>query len=301
MTVCGTPVLGTFVRTFLFLFLLGATAYAADIAFPKLTGRVVDEANILSSGAERDLGALLAGHEEATTNQIVVVTLKSLQGRTIEEYGYQLGRHWGIGQAAKNNGVLLIVAPAERKVRIEVGYGLEATLTDAVSKLIIEEVILPEFRAGRMESGIVAGAGRIASVLTGGAPPRRSSGRSGAGKLVVVLKAIYPFMFVIVLLYVFVSMFRDLPKRQRCCTDADKKAKDKKAKAVDVAAPSSVATAATEKAVCRYPNDYFGGYDGGFYGGSRHGGGFGGGGFGGGGGFSGGGGGFGGGGASGGW
>ena len=111
----------------------------------------------------------LAGLEAKTTDQLVVVTLKSLQGTSIEDYGYQLGRRWQIGQKDKNNGALLIVAPNERKVRIEVGYGLEGTLTDAITKLIIENSILPRFKVGDFAGGIKRGAEDIIQVLSGDA------------------------------------------------------------------------------------------------------------------------------------
>ena len=117
-------------------------------------------------GADRRSSPTL---EAKTTDQLVVVTLKSLQGTSIEDFGYQLGRHWQIGQKDKNNGVLLIVAPNERKVRIEVGYGLEGTLTDAVSRLIIENAIIPRFRANDFAGGITRGVDDIISVLTGDA------------------------------------------------------------------------------------------------------------------------------------
>jgi uncharacterized protein len=160
-------------------------AGAQELEFPALNGRIVDQAGLLSPDAERALDERLAGHERASTNQIVVVTLDSLQGRPIEEVGYQLGRHWGIGQAGEDNGVLLIVAPNERKVRIEVGYGLEGTLTDAISSNIIHALILPAFRRGDTEGGIAAGTLAIVEALggqyqmrsggvrltTGGAPP----------------------------------------------------------------------------------------------------------------------------------
>jgi uncharacterized membrane protein YgcG len=111
----------------------------------------------------------LADLEAKTTDQLVVVTLKSLQGTSIEEYGVELGRRWQIGQKEKNNGALLIVAPNERKVRIEVGYGLGGALTDAVSRLIIENAILPRFRAGDFAGGIARGVDDIISVLSGDA------------------------------------------------------------------------------------------------------------------------------------
>jgi len=97
-----------------------------------------------------------------------VATLKSLQGQDIATYGYQLGRQWGIGQKGKNNGAILIVAPNERRVRIEVGYGLEGTLTDAASKLIIEDVILPQFRAGNYDAGVQAGTIEIVRLVGDG-------------------------------------------------------------------------------------------------------------------------------------
>lgn len=148
------------------LCMLAAVALAYAITFPPLTGRVVDEAGILDSATTEALEHKLAGFEAKTTDQFVVVTLKSLQGTSIEDYGYRLGRHWGIGQKDNSNGVLLIVAPNERKVRIEVGYGLEGDLTDAVSKLIIENGILPRFKANDYAGGITRGVDDIIQVLT---------------------------------------------------------------------------------------------------------------------------------------
>lgn len=139
--------------------------------FPKLTGRVVDGANLLDPAQETALTAKLEALEKQSTRQLVVVTLPDLQGYEIEEYGYQLGRKWGIGQAAdgdaeKDNGALLIVAPNERKVRIEVGYGLEGILTDALTSVIIQQDILPRFRDNDYPGGIGAGADAIVTQLT---------------------------------------------------------------------------------------------------------------------------------------
>ncbi|HEX7026306.1 MAG TPA: TPM domain-containing protein [Gammaproteobacteria bacterium] len=139
----------------------------AQINFPELTGRVVDNADMLDDKTERVLTEQLAAHEQATGNQIVVVTLPDLQGHTIEDYGYQLGRHWQLGQKDKDNGALLIVAEEERKVRIEVGYGLEGELTDAVVSSIIHMVILPQFRQGDFNGGISAGATKMIEALGG--------------------------------------------------------------------------------------------------------------------------------------
>jgi uncharacterized protein len=144
-----------------------AVASLAAPSFPTLTGRVVDEANIIPPATETEIESKLAALEAKTTDQFVVVTLASLQGYDIADFGYQLGRHWQIGQKDKNNGVLLIVAPNEREVRIEVGYGLEGDLTDALTKIIIENAIIPRFREDDMAGGIVAGVDDIIKVLTG--------------------------------------------------------------------------------------------------------------------------------------
>lgn len=163
--------------------LLGAVVCLAAPAFPALSGRVVDQAGILSAGTRAELEEMLAAHERAGSNQVVVVTVDSLQGYAIEDYGYQLGRYWGIGQAGRDNGVLLIVAPQEREVRIEVGYGLEGTLTDALAHNIIRSVILPRFRAGDMPGGIVAGTRAVLQAIDGAYQPlpERDGGTDRAG------------------------------------------------------------------------------------------------------------------------
>nr|WP_231378882.1 TPM domain-containing protein [Brevundimonas sp. BAL450] len=143
-----------------------AAGHATAQTFPALTGRVVDEARLLSPDRERQLSERLEALEAETTDQLVVVTVNDLQGYPIEDYGYQLGREWGIGQGETDNGVLLIVAPNERKVRIEVGYGLEPILTDALSARIIHEEILPDFRQAGFESGITRGVDAIINQLT---------------------------------------------------------------------------------------------------------------------------------------
>jgi uncharacterized protein len=114
---------GAFVLTLFTLFVFVLPAAALD--FPRLTGRVVDEAGILDSGVRASLTQKLADHEARSTDQVVIATVRSLQGESIENYANLLFRRWGLGQRDKNNGVLLLVAPSERKVRIEVGYGLE--------------------------------------------------------------------------------------------------------------------------------------------------------------------------------
>ncbi len=150
----------------LMLLLIAPAVFSAP-EFPTLSGRVVDQAGILSPQARTTLTQLLEAHEQASSNQVVVVTLKSLQGYAIDDYGYQLGRHWGIGQKGRDNGALLIVAPNERKVRIEVGYGLEGDLTDARANQIIQTVILPRFRSGDFEAGILAGTQAMLASIEG--------------------------------------------------------------------------------------------------------------------------------------
>ncbi|MGV9010379.1 TPM domain-containing protein [Brevundimonas sp.] len=146
--------------------LLGLTGLTSALAqtpltFPPLEGRVVDGARLLSPAKEQEITARLDALERDTTDQVVVITVPSLQGHEIEDYGYQLGRAWGIGRQDKDNGVLLLIAPDEKKVRIEVGYGLEPVLTDAMSTLIIQNAILPSFRQGYYERGITQGVDAI--------------------------------------------------------------------------------------------------------------------------------------------
>lgn len=150
------------------LFLLTVLWLAASPAlaqsrpqFPALTGRVVDQAELLSPTVEAELATRLEALETESSDQLVVVTVPDLQGYEIEDYGYQLGRSWAIGQNENDNGALLIVAPNERKVRIEVGYGLEPILTDGLSALIIQNEILPAFRDNDYERGIVQGVAAI--------------------------------------------------------------------------------------------------------------------------------------------
>ena len=148
--------------------LAGVAAVAAPTG-PALSGRVVDEAGILDQSTRAALTAKLAALEARNGDQLVVATVSSLQGEAIEPYANGLFRAWRLGQKNKDNGVLLLVAPNERKVRIEVGYGLEGTLTDAVARLIIEQSVLSRFRAHDFPGGIVRATDDIIQVLTGDA------------------------------------------------------------------------------------------------------------------------------------
>ncbi|MDD1978011.1 YgcG family protein [Pseudomonas putida] len=164
----------------LLLALLIVTPLRAEPSFPTLTGRVVDNAGLLDASSREQLDRMLTGHEQASGEQVVVVTVNDLQGLPIEDFGYQLGRHWGIGQKGKDNGALLIVAPQVRKLRIEVGYGLEERLTDAQASVIINGIITPAFRRGEFSQGIVQGTAAILQVLGGNplAEPSRAQGGS---------------------------------------------------------------------------------------------------------------------------
>lgn len=135
-------------------------------ALPKLTGRVVDQADLLRPEQEIDVSAKSAALEAQTGRQFVVVTVDSLGGQDVAIYSRDLGRYWGIGHKDRDDGVILLVAPNERQARIAVGYGLEKTVTDALAQKILDERILPRFRKGDMPGGIIAGADALVAQLS---------------------------------------------------------------------------------------------------------------------------------------
>ena len=149
------------------LLVIAVPVLADTLPIPALSGRVVDQAGILTSSEESRLTTKLKDLEDKTSIQLVVVTLSSLRGSPIEDWGLALGRTWDIGQKGKDNGALLIVAPNDRAVRIEVGYGLEGTLPDATADAIIRNVIIPRFRAGDMAGGISDGVDAVIAALSG--------------------------------------------------------------------------------------------------------------------------------------
>ncbi len=211
------PALPSAIAAMLKRLLVLAALFAAGPSFaqtfPELSGRVVDAAELLSPQQEAELTQKLAALEQASSRQLVVATISDLEGYPVEDYGYRLGRHWGIGQSEANNGTILLVAPNDRKVRIEVGYGLEPIVTDAISHQIIQETILPRFRDNDMAGGIVAGADALIAQL--GAPPevaeqralaaaeaqRSEENQSGPGERFVGL-----LFWVIILFFVIVPM-----------------------------------------------------------------------------------------------
>jgi uncharacterized protein len=186
----------------LLILLLPLAALAQS--FPTLTGRVVDAANLLKPEERAALEAKLKAHEDKTSDQVVVATLRSLEGFEIEDYANRLFRHWQLGQKDKDNGALLLVAPQERKVRIEVGYGLEGALTDALSKIIITTAIAPQFQKGNFAGGIDAGADAMLSILTGDAEEwqRRAEVREDS------VTAIDPMIAFVILLILFFLIAR---------------------------------------------------------------------------------------------
>jgi uncharacterized protein len=160
----------------------GAAPALAAPTFPPLTGRVVDDAHVLAPATVTDLTTKLAAFEAKTGDQLVVVTLPGLQGYDIEDYGYQLGRAWQIGQQGKNNGVILIVVPSEHKVRIEVGYGLEPVLTDILSNVILQAQVLPKLRTGDYDGGVTAGADAIITQLSADPATAQANVQSAAAQ-----------------------------------------------------------------------------------------------------------------------
>jgi len=152
------------------LFLLAAVC-AVAVEVPYLTGRVTDNAQLLSAETRQALTERLKAHEDRTTNQIAVLTISSLEGEGIEEYAVAVFNEWKLGQKGKDNGILLIVAPSERRMRIEVGYGLEGTMPDGVAGSIIRNVITPHFKKNDFNRGITEGVSAIISVLEGGKAP----------------------------------------------------------------------------------------------------------------------------------
>ncbi len=147
------------------LCLVSGLAWAFD--FPALTGRVVDQAAVMTPESRSEVAAKSKDLEEKSGIQLVVATVPPLQGGDIESYANELFRSWKLGQAKQNNGVLLLVAPSEHKTRIEVGYGLEGTLTDALASTIISAAIIPRFKSGDFSGGIAHGVDGIMSVLNG--------------------------------------------------------------------------------------------------------------------------------------
>jgi uncharacterized protein len=168
-----------------FLILAGSFVNATEI--PYLTGRVNDNAQILSENARKSLSEKLKDHEDKTTDQIAILTISSLEGESIEDYANNVFNEWKLGQKGKDNGILIVVVPGERKMRIEVGYGLESVIPDVLAGRIIRNIMAPKFREGDYDGGITDGTLAVISVLEGNDLPQNavsedngsSQGKSG--------------------------------------------------------------------------------------------------------------------------
>ena len=154
-----------FVLPILLVLLLPLNVLALEV--PKNTGYVNDLAGLISSATELKIENFLRGFEASDSTQLVVLTVDSLQGEALEEYSLKVAENWGIGQKGKDNGALLLIAKQERKIRIEVGYGLEGKLTDLLAGRIIDNDITPHFKAGDYEGGVVAGITGMAEAVRG--------------------------------------------------------------------------------------------------------------------------------------
>lgn len=173
------------------LSLFGSIAFVSALTFPEPTGYIVDQANILSLEARQALEGELTAYTASTSNEIAVVTVSSLEGVTIEEYAVKLFEKWSIGTKDKDNGVLLLIAPNERELRIEVGYGLEGAVPDITAKDIITTVITPSFKDGNYDVGVTEGV-RALIKATEGEYVAQSNGAKGSSNSV---EAILFFLF----------------------------------------------------------------------------------------------------------
>lgn len=154
-----------------------AGAAAADVPVPPLTGRVVDQTGTLSAGDVASITATLQDLEQRKGSQIAVLIVPTTQPETIEQFSIRVADAWKIGRKGIDDGALLVVAKDDRRLRIEVGYGLEGGLTDLTARRIIDEVITPRFRFGDFAGGISAGVARMAAVIEGEAlPPPSTTG-----------------------------------------------------------------------------------------------------------------------------
>lgn len=189
--------------------LLLAFAAAAEPTWPALTGRIVDQANVLSPAARAAIEPKLAELEDKSGIQLVVATVPSLQDDDIETFANGLFRAWKLGEAKKDNGLLLLVAPGERKVRIEVGYGLEGTMTDALSKVIIQSAIVPSFKAGDFSAGVTKGVDAIIGALTVDAAEWQRKTKVRVDKQADPFDRILPFIIFGLFVFVMVSMIRN--------------------------------------------------------------------------------------------
>lgn len=189
-----------------FAFVLMAALAVAAPKYPELTGRIVDQAKIIPEPTRAALQKKLKDLEDKSGIQLVVATIKSLGEDDVETYANGLFRYWKLGEAKKNNGVLFLVAPADRKMRIEVGYGLEGTLTDALSKIILTTAVAPKFKAGDYGAGIERGVDGVIEVLSGDSgewvkklPPAPT-----------LFDELFPILLIALFIFIFYMMTRNV-------------------------------------------------------------------------------------------
>jgi uncharacterized protein len=194
--------------------LLACACIAAAADVPYLTGRVVDEASILSPAAREDIASLSKAHEERTTNQIAVLTVPTIGDESVEDYAVRVFEAWKLGRSGQDNGVLVVVVPNDRRMRIEVGYGLEGTLTDAAASRIVRNVMTPAFKQGRYDDGLRGGVDAIVATLEGHAPAAATEApRSEPGAFELQHTVSWPmrvligaFVFSIIGLFTFIGI-----------------------------------------------------------------------------------------------
>ena len=207
----------TIVATVVLLISLGATAYAFQ-EVPALKGRINDYAGLLTPGQASSLEQMLALHERETTNQVILLTVPSLEGEDIEGFSIRVAEAWKPGVKGKDNGVILVVARDDRRARIEVGYGLEGALTDAESSQIMRNGIIPQFKAGDYHSGIAIGLGTIIRAIEGefqAAPGSHPAGRRTAGGAKSLAEMLFFLFFIIITFFLRFGGFMMLGGRRR--------------------------------------------------------------------------------------
>jgi uncharacterized protein len=213
----------------LFLWTAAAAQVVTEKNAPALSGMVVDEANILSPQTEALLTTKLRSWQQQSSDQVVVATIPDLRGADIETYSYQLGRVWGIGVGEDeegrrlDNGVLLVIAPNEREVRIDVGYGLEPSLTDAKTSLIIQNGILPAFREGDFDAGAIRGVEGIIGVLSGDEAEWMERRQRAGERPVAEGEGSFPWPLLIFVLLFVVPRFFGSRRRGGIVYDSDRR------------------------------------------------------------------------------
>lgn len=175
--------------------------------FPSLDGRVVDGANMLRDDVKTDLIEILKSEEEKSSNQIVIATIKSLHGYEVEDFSLQLARHWALGQKGKNNGVLLLIAKNEKKIRIEVGYGLEEKLTDKIAHEIITYTITPAFKKGNFNEGILQGSKEIIEAVNEKYQEKKKVAKKKSDLTYIFYLTGVPASYILALIFIAIGSF----------------------------------------------------------------------------------------------